>query len=74
MTHRIVAIMGLHSESMHRDDLKQYGGSNQCISVYTAILSLGNKCYHIKSTLSSLYNYAAPALTVSRTTIIGWPT
>ena len=23
---------------------KQDGGSNQCISVYTAILSLGNKC------------------------------
>ena len=27
---------------------KQDGGSNQCISVYTTISSLGNKCSHLK--------------------------
>ena len=31
-------------EPICRDDLQQDGSSNQCISIYMAILSLGNKC------------------------------
>ena len=36
---------------------KQDGGFNQCISIYTAILSPGNKCQHLKAFKAAYFYY-----------------
>ena len=46
---------------------KQDGGSNECISVYTAILSPGSKCQRLKALKAA---YAAPVY--SSTKSVRW--